>query len=204
MLEWNSAKLWLLIPSLLTLNPWHHLRWLTLYLTWWHPYISCMAGVTTVLPTHIRKKNLFWWYEVFWIIRSAPSIPPCFQWWTFSLCLSLEPIIITRPLLWCFRPSVAWPFTGQMAPKRAVVTAAWGTKSPAALPAPLSLCPSASPRRSTTNRPHPTAVLREMATPTQNPVSTMLLFVKFSSLCFRGVVFVVSCRPPDVLQFTYR
>ncbi len=73
----------------------------------------------------------------------------------------------------CFsRRNAAWPFTSQTALRRAALTAGLESRSPIAVPAPPSLCPWASLRKSTTNRPHRTAALRVTATLTPSPVST--------------------------------
>lgn len=70
------------------------------------------------------------------------------------------------------RRNAAWPFTSRTALRRAAVTAGLESRSPTAVPAPPSLCPWASLRKSTMNRPHRTAALRVTATPTPSPVST--------------------------------
>lgn len=70
-----------------------------------------------------------------------------------------------------FRPSDAWHSISQMDPRRAAATAGWETRSPAAPRAPPRPFHSASPRRSTTSKHHPTVAPREMETPTPNQVS---------------------------------
>lgn len=79
-------------------------------------------------------------------------------------------------LLLCSRPSAVWHSIFPTVPKRAAATAGWETPSPAARLAPANLFHSASPRRSTTNKHHPTAAPREMETQTLNPVSFTLSF----------------------------
>lgn len=82
-------------------------------------------------------------------------------------------------LLLCSRPSAAWLSIFPTVPRRAAATAGWETPSPAARLAPANLFPSASPRRSTTNKHPPTAAPREMETQTPNPVSFSFSFFSF-------------------------
>lgn len=96
-------------------------------------------------------------------------------------------------LLLCSRPSAAWLSIFPTVPRRAAATAGWETPSPAARLAPANLFPSASPRRSTTNKHPPTAAPREMETQTPNPVSFSFSFFflfltagKCSNLHFLG------------------
>lgn len=65
-------------------------------------------------------------------------------------------------------------FTYQMAPRKAAVTVGLEIMNPRAVLAHRTLCPSASPRRSTTSKLHPTAGQKEMATQTRSPVSDEL------------------------------
>lgn len=75
------------------------------------------------------------------------------------------------------------------------MTAGWETQSQAARLAPPNLFPLASPRRSTMNKHHPTAALREMETQTLNLVSTEFCSVQtagtFVNLCFSFLVFLM-------------
>lgn len=67
------------------------------------------------------------------------------------------------------------------------MTVDWETQSLAAWPAPPSLFPSASHRRTTMSKHHLTAALREMETQTQNPVSAEFCYVQTG----KSVMFLV-------------
>ncbi|KAK4810276.1 hypothetical protein QYF61_015306 [Mycteria americana] len=60
-------------------------------------------------------------------------------------------------------------FTYQMAPRKAAVTVGSETMNPPAVLAHRTLCPSASPRKSTMSKLHPTAGQKETATQTRSP-----------------------------------
>lgn len=101
-------------------------------------------------------------------------INACFVFWFFFFQNRNKDFLtkLFSCLLACSRPSAVWHSISRTVPRRAAATAGWETLSRAARLAPPNLFPSASPRRSTMSKHHPTAAPREMETQTLNRVST--------------------------------
>lgn len=97
----------------------------------------------------------------------------------FSRHLKQHGGVSNQTVLLCpcaLRPSAVWRSISQTVPRRVAVIADWETQNPAARPAPPSLFPSASPRRSTMSKHRLTAAPRETGTQTLNPVSVFYMY----------------------------